>query len=96
MENWKERLLKLYGYDVQLRKRILSDDRYAEYFIPETSLKTTLTFIDQEIKKARKEGEEFGYRRGCIDTCEIYEDCKGDKEGTLRFWKEKQIKLKNK
>ena len=31
-----------------------------------------------------------------IDTCEIYEDCKGDKEETLRFWKEKQIsKLKD-
>jgi hypothetical protein len=61
-----------------------------------TSGNTGGTTLEHITNPVIKEKEEYGYRRGCIDTCEIYEDCKGDKEETLRFWKEKQLsKLKD-
>lgn len=54
-----------------------------------TPIDNAVDFMEQEIEKVRRESEEYGYRRGCIETCDLYFDGEG-KEDFLKFWKEKQ------
>ena len=71
------------------RKRITWED--GEYFMidgKEANEEDLRDFISQLLS----EREELGFRKGCIDTCELLEDSE-DVEGFLKLWKEKQSKL---